>query len=66
MSDLNVIALVKDDERYIFVYDDDQRAETLRVFGRFACNKELSFTFYDAAVLSQRIREASEAKTKRF
>jgi hypothetical protein len=66
MSDLNVIALVKDDERYIFVYDDDQRAETLKTLGRFACNKELSFTFYDAAVMSQRIREASEAKTKRF
>jgi len=27
------------------------------VFGRFACNPELSFTWYDAAVLSQRVRK---------
>ena len=31
------------------------------VLGRFASNPELSFTWYDAAMLSSRIR--SEAKT---
>jgi hypothetical protein len=28
----------------------------LRVLGRFASNPELSFTWYDAAVLSQKVR----------
>jgi hypothetical protein len=54
--DINVLALVKGVERYIFLYDDDSRAETLRTLGRFASNPELSFTWYDAAVLSQKIR----------
>lgn len=56
-QDINVLALVKGTERYVFLYDDSSRAETLRVLGRFASNPELSFTWYDAAVLSQKIRQ---------
>ncbi len=59
-QDINVLALVKGTERYVFLYDDASRSETLRVLGRFASNAELSFTWYDAAVLSQKIRQ--EAK----
>ncbi len=55
-QDINVLALVKGEERYIFLFDDDRRAEALRTLGRFASNPELSFSWYDAAVLSQRIR----------
>jgi len=54
--DINVLALVKGNERYVFLYDDENRAECLRVLGRYASNPELSFTWYDAAVLSQKIR----------
>ena len=59
-QDINVLALVKGSERYIFLYDDESRAETLRVLGRYASNPELSFTWYDAAVLSQKIRQESQ------
>ncbi len=55
-TDINVLALVKGDERYIFLFDDGHRSEALRTLGRFASNPELSFSWYDAAVLSQRIR----------
>lgn len=58
-EDINVLALVKGRERYVFLYDDANRAETLRTLGRFASNPSLSFTWYDAAVLSQRIRQES-------
>ena len=61
-EDINVLALVKGQERYVFLYDDASRAETLRILGRFASNPELSFSWYDAAVLSQKIRQ--ETKTK--
>jgi hypothetical protein len=57
-QDINVLALVKGAERYIFLYDDQNRAEALRTLGRFASNPELSFTWYDAAVLSQKIRQS--------
>jgi hypothetical protein len=58
-QDINVLALVKGAERYVFLYDDSSRAEALRVLGRYASNPELSFTWYDAAVLSQKIRQES-------
>ncbi|MDR2641286.1 MAG: hypothetical protein LBC74_00665 [Planctomycetaceae bacterium] len=59
-QDVNVLALVKGEERYIFLYNDANRAETLRTLGRYASNPELSFTWYDAAVLSQKIRQESQ------
>jgi hypothetical protein len=68
-QDINVLALVKGAERYVFLYDDASRAETLRTLGRYASNPELSFTWYDAAVLSQKIRQESRqrfAQTSRF
>jgi len=57
--DINVLALVKGEERYIFLYDDERKSEALRTLGRFASNPELSFSWYDAAVLSQRIRQSA-------
>jgi len=62
-QDINVLALVKGGERYVFLYDDSSRAETLRTLGRYASNPELSFTWYDAAVLSQKIRQESQKQT---
>ncbi len=62
-QDINVLALIKGGERYVFLYDDSSRAETLRTLGRYASNPELSFTWYDAAVLSQKIRQESQKHT---
>lgn len=61
-EDINVVALVKGSERYIFLYDDGNRSRALRVLGRYASSPDLSFSWYDAAVLSQKIRkQASES-----
>ena len=67
-QDINVLALVKGSERYVFLFDDQNRSETLRTLGRYASNPELSFTWYDAAVLSQKIRQtqAAESDPPRF
>ena len=62
-GDINVLALVKGAERYVFLFDDASRAETLRVLGRYASNPELSFTWYDAAVLSQKVRQGTPMKS---
>jgi hypothetical protein len=53
---INVIALVKDAERYIFLYDGESAPALMQTLGRFAGDPELSFSWYDAAVLSQKIR----------
>ena len=57
--DINVIALVKGGERYVFLYDDDSSDEALRTIARHAANPELSFSWYDAAVLGQKIRHSA-------
>ncbi len=62
-DDINVLALVKGCERYIFLYDDSNRAKTLRTLGRYASNPDLSFSWYDAAVLSQKLRQESRQAT---
>lgn len=61
-KDINVVALVKGEERYIFLFNDQQKSQTLRTLGRYASNPDLSFSWYDAAVLSQKVRNAARAE----
>lgn len=64
-QEVNVLALVKGKERYVFLYNDANRSEVLRTLGRYASDSELSFSWYDAAVLSQKIRrDAQKAEIK--
>lgn len=60
LDDMNVVALVKGDEYYVFIYDDISVPDVLCELGVFASNSELSFTWFDAAVLAERVR--TEAK----
>lgn len=53
---LNVLALVKDGERFVFLYDSQSSSQLLQTLGKFAADPELCFTWYDAAVLSQKVR----------
>lgn len=56
-QEVSVVALAKGIEQYLFVFDDANRTELLRTLGRFASNPELSFSWYDAAVLSHKVRD---------
>lgn len=57
---INVLALIKGSERYVFLYDDESPETLLQTLGQFATDGELSFNWYDAAVLSQRVRKLRE------
>ena len=59
-NDINILALAKGEERYIFLYNEQSRNETLRTLGRYASNSELSFSWYDAAVMSQKVRKTTK------
>ena len=65
-QNVNIIALSKGVERYVFLYHDSRRDEALHTLGRFAANSDLGFTWYDAAVLSKRIREQSRQPANRL
>lgn len=59
-KDVNVVALVKGEERYIFLFNDQRKGELLRTLGKYASNSDLEFSWYDAAVLSQKVRKATQ------
>ena len=68
-KNISVLALVKGEEKYIFLFNDRNRKKTLRQLGRYASNPELSFTWYDAAVMSQKVRKLTrieEAMESRY
>ncbi len=54
---LSILALVRGNDRYMIVYDADNKSEALKQLGRWASNRELSFTWMDAARLSQQLHK---------
>ena len=55
MDDTIVVGLHKGDERFVFLFPEEKRAKALRALGTMATNEEINFSWYDAAVLSQKI-----------
>lgn len=57
MSWKRVICIVRDGERYVFVFTDaDDLLELCSAVGRQAADPELSFTWLDATIVVQRAR----------
>ena len=54
LREYNVLALVKGNERYVYVYDDLHHDDLLQALESHAANPLLSFNWFDAAVLRQR------------
>ena len=59
--ELNVLALLKGNERYVFVYDDDSRDALIDTFRDQAADPRLSFTWFDASLLTQKAREQAHS-----
>ncbi len=55
--ELNVLALYKGDEKYVFVYDAESREHLLNEFRNLAADPRRSLNWFDAAVLAQKLRE---------
>lgn len=55
--ELNILALIKGNERYVFVYDDDSHADLIDTLRDQAADPRLSFTWFDAALLTEKARE---------
>ena len=64
-QELNVLALVKGKERYIFVYDDESRAELIDALRHHAADPEVNLTWFDALVLTKKAREQEAAAAGR-
>ena len=60
MHEFNVLALVKGDHRYIFVYDDVSRQQLIEAIRDQAADPNLSLTWFDAMVLTKKAQEQAE------
>lgn len=56
-SAFHIIGLVSNGETYLLTFWSWQIAEALRQLGRWASDPRLAFNWYDAAVMSHRIRK---------
>lgn len=55
--EVNVLALVKGADRFVYVYDDESQELTIDAIRDHAANPSLSLSWFDAAVLTNRARE---------
>jgi hypothetical protein len=60
LSAFNILALIKGNEQYVYVYDDGSHEPLLEAFRAEAANPELSFSWHDAAVLTEKAREQAQ------
>ena len=61
--EFNVLALIKGEERYVYVYDDASREVLLETFRADAADAELSLNWFDAAVLTRKAHEQAAGAT---
>lgn len=55
-GEINVLAIQKQGHTYLFLYRDGLASDVLRALGRAAADPETNFSWYDAAVLGQKVR----------
>jgi hypothetical protein len=56
-QEYNVLALIKGEERYVYIYDDASRQTLLEAFHDQAADPALSLNWFDASVLTQKAHE---------
>ena len=56
-NEFNVLALIKGQERFVFVYDDASRGSLIDTIRDLAADPALSLTWFDALVLTKKARE---------
>jgi hypothetical protein len=60
-QEFNILALIKGDERFVFVYDDESRTELIDALRDQAADPRFSLSWFDAAVLTEKAREQALA-----
>jgi hypothetical protein len=55
-QELNVLALIKGEERFIFVYDDQSKDDLIADIRDKASDPAVALNWFDAAVLTERVR----------
>lgn len=54
-GDITIVALKKQGEHYVVLFDDEHRSDALRTLGRWASSQDLNFTWWDAVQCQSQI-----------
>jgi hypothetical protein len=60
-SEVNVLALVKGPDRFVYVYDDESQEELIDAIRDHAADPSLSLSWFDATVLTRKARDQVRA-----
>lgn len=58
--ELSVLALIRGQERFVYVYDDNSREDLIEAIRAQAADPAVHLSWYDAAVLVERARQQAE------
>src|SRR5690349_452100 len=61
-DEVNILALIKGQEHYIFVYDDASRPQLIDNFRDLAADPQVNLSWFDAMVLTTKAREQEQAE----
>lgn len=64
-KELNVLALIKGEQRYVYVYDDASRDALVERFQAQAADPRLDLNWFDAVVLAHKAAEQAAGATAR-
>ena len=59
-QDLHLLALVKGEEHYVFLYEEEAKSELIQTLREWAADPRLSFSWFDAAVLTARLQSLDD------
>ena len=62
----NVLALFKGQARFIFVYDDDSRETLIDLIRDQAADPATTINWFDAALLTERVRNHVESSQEEY
>lgn len=63
MDEVNVLALIKGQEHYIFIYDEASRPTLIDNFRDLAADPNVNLSWFDAMVLTTKAREQEGQET---
>jgi hypothetical protein len=64
--EMNILAMAKGPERYVFLYDDQSYETLIDLFDKYAENPELNFSSADASLLGRKAQESHGRACLRF
>lgn len=62
-KEFNVLALIKGEDRYVYIYDDGSKETLIEALHNHAARTDLNLNWFDAAILTDKAEQQTEGTT---